>query len=403
VTLGLVYHMPFWRDRDGGLREIEGSFARYVDSLAPYFDEIVLCVPFRRQTSDDGTPLRARNVRLAPLPDFDGPAHFYPRLPAMIRRIAAFVRQVDVLHCRVPTPAAVFAVAVARLFGRPVFLLVVGDLRALLPSMPYRGLKRLLWRAYTAFEERAVQWMANRSLTFANGAPLAAKNSRAGRPVVQTQTTTIDAGAIAQRADTMSGAGVRLFTVSRIDPRKGLRVLPEVVAALADRGIPATVDIVGPVVGAPGEAERDAILAAAETRGVADRVRLVGAVPLDRLLPMYGDYDAFVLPTRPGEGVPRVLLEAMAAGLPIVATSVAGIPSLVTHERNGLLVDDPGAAAVASAIARIVQDGAPRRRLIQHGYDSARAHTLEAQARQMMDAVSRRLGLTLRQPAESAA
>ncbi|HMF98143.1 MAG TPA: glycosyltransferase family 4 protein [Vicinamibacterales bacterium] len=403
MTLGLVYHMPFWRDRDGRLREIEGSFARYVDSLAPYFDEIVLCVPVLTETSGDGTLIRARNVRLAPLRYFDGPAHFYPRLPAMVRGIVAFVRAVDVLHCRVPTPAAVFAVACARLFGRPVFLLVVGDLRALLPSMPYRGLKRLLWRSYTWFEERGIQWMVNRSLTFANGAALASKHSRAGRPVVQTQTTTIDAESIAQRIDTMTGDAVRLFAVSRIDPRKGLRVLPGVVAALAERGVAATVDIVGPVVGAPGDAERAAIVAAAAARGVSDRVRLLGAVPLERLLPLYADYDAFVLPTLPGEGVPRVLLEAMAAGLPIVTTPVAGIPSLVTHERNGLIVDEPSADAVASAIVRLVRDGALRRRLIQHGYESARAHTLQAQAGQMMDAVSRRLGLTLRQPVVSVA
>ena len=45
MKLGIVYHMPFWRAADGTLRELEGSFARYVDSLAPYFDEISLCVP----------------------------------------------------------------------------------------------------------------------------------------------------------------------------------------------------------------------------------------------------------------------------------------------------------------------------------------------------------------------
>ena len=45
MKLGIVYHMPFWRAPDGSLRELEGSFARYVDSLAPYFDEISLCVP----------------------------------------------------------------------------------------------------------------------------------------------------------------------------------------------------------------------------------------------------------------------------------------------------------------------------------------------------------------------
>ena len=45
MTLGIVYHVPCWCDADGRVRELEGSFARYVDSLAPYFDEISLCVP----------------------------------------------------------------------------------------------------------------------------------------------------------------------------------------------------------------------------------------------------------------------------------------------------------------------------------------------------------------------
>src|SRR5207302_6847556 len=136
--------------------------------LAPYFDEIVLCVPVRREASGEGTAIKSANVRLAPLPAFDGPIGFYPRLPLMLMRIAPFVRDIDLLHCRVPTPAAAFAFAVARLLNRPSFILVVGDLRALLPSMPYRGIKRLAWRAYTAFEERSVQWMADRALTFAN-------------------------------------------------------------------------------------------------------------------------------------------------------------------------------------------------------------------------------------------
>src|SRR5262249_14827571 len=83
-----------------------------------------------------------------------------------------------------------------------------------------------------------------------------------------------------------------------------------------------------------------------------------GGFPLDRLLPLYREYDAFVLPTLPGEGVPRVLLEAMAAGVPVVATNVAGIPSLVVHERNGLLVDEPSADAVAGAVWRLASDGA---------------------------------------------
>jgi glycosyltransferase involved in cell wall biosynthesis len=399
MRLGIVYHMPFWRDAAGGVREVEGSFARYVDSLAPYFDEIVLCVPVVENGRGEGTPIRSSNVVLAPLPAFDGPAQFYPKLPLMAMPLARFVASIDVLHCRVPTPAAIFAFAAARIAAKPVFLLVVGDLAALRDTLPYRGAKRALWRAYTAFEEWAVQRMADRSLTFANGAALTAKHSRRGRPVVETRTTTIDARDIATRLDSCGQETIRVLTVSRIDPRKGLRVLPEVVRLLRAGGRRVSLDIVGPTVGSPGDAEARAIREESERLQVADAVRLLGPVPLDRLLARYREYDLFVLPTRPGEGIPRVLLEAMTAGLPVVTTAVAGIPGLVGHERNGLLVETPTAAALASAIERLIVDGPLRRRLIANGYDTARGHTLQAQASSMMATVGARLGIALRAPA----
>jgi glycosyltransferase involved in cell wall biosynthesis len=399
MKLGIVYHMPFWREADGTLCEVEGSFARYVDSLAPYFDEISLCVPVvSRPTSAEGTAIRSPNVTLAPLPPFDGPVQFYPRLASVLPRLLRWAREIDLVHCRVPSPAAVFAFTMARLYRRPGFLLVVGDLRALLPSMPYRGVKKILWRLYTELEERNIQWMADHALTFANGAALAAKHTRPGRPVIETTTTTIHASDIASRTDSCQAVPVRVLTVSRIDPRKGLRVLPAAVRLLVDDGIDLRLDIVGPAVGAPGQDERAAIADEAVRLGVGDRVAIVGAVPLDRLLPMYGQYDVFVLPTLPGEGIPRVLLEAMSAGVPVVTTRVAGIPSLVIDKVNGLLLDRPTAAAVASAVARIVSDEAFRRDVIGHGYETARKFTLEGQAARMMETVSSRLHLALRHP-----
>jgi glycosyltransferase involved in cell wall biosynthesis len=398
MRLGIVYHMPFWRAADGTLREIEGSFARYVDSLAPYFDEISLCVPVLSERRGEGTPIRASNVRLAPLPPFDGPVQFYPRLPMILPRLRRWVGEIDLLHCRIPSPAAIFAFALARLSARPAFVLVVGDLEALLPTMPYRGTKRWLWRAYTALEERNVQSMVNRSLAFANGAALARKHSRPGHAVIETTTTTITTADIANRPDTCGGSPIRLLTVSRIDPRKGLRLLPDVVQQLTARGVDVALDVIGPPVGRPGEAERAAILVEASHLGVGDRLRFLGSVPLEQLLPMYRQYDIFVLPTLPGEGIPRVLLEAMTSGLPVVTSRVAGIPSLVTHEANGLLVDRPTPEAFAEALARVAGNRALRMRLIERGYETARGFTLEAQAGRMMSAVSAQLGVTLKHP-----
>jgi len=78
---------------------------------------------------------------------------------------------------------------------------------------------------------------------------------------------------------------------------------------------------------------------------------------------------------------------------------VAGIPSLVTHETNGLLVEQSTPVEIASALARIVHEAPLRRILIARGYETARRFTLEAQAARMMAEVSQGLNVVLRVPA----
>jgi glycosyltransferase involved in cell wall biosynthesis len=393
VTLGILYHMPFWQAADGSLWEAEGSFARYVDSLAPYFDKVILSAPVFDQPAACGSRIRATNVMLAPLPYFPGPRQFYPMLPRIRARLRRWVAECDVIHLRVPSPAAFFAFRFAAAANKPTFLLVVGDYAALLPHLGYRGIKKALFGAYVAFEEWALRYMTTRALTFANGAALKAKHERQGARVIETKTTTLSAADIGMRPDTCAGTPIRLLTVSRIDPRKGLLALPPLVAALVRSGIDATSEIVGAPIGLLGEAEQQAILKAATDAGVAERVRLAGAVPLDRLMPMYRDYDIFVLPTGPGEGIPRVLLEAMAAGLPIVTTRVSGISSLIRHEENGLLVDEGSFEPLCAAVRRLVESPALRQSLIRGGYATASAHTLERQAAEVMAAVNRELSI----------
>ena len=390
--------MPFWQTADGTLWEAEGSFARYVDSLAPYFDRVILSVPVFDTPPASGSRVHAKNVSLAPLPYFPGPRQFYPQLRKVQPRLRAWIDQCDVIHLRIPTPAAIFAFRMARARRKPVFLLVVGDYAALLPHLGYSGIKKMLFAAYVAFEEWAVRFMTERALTFANGRALRDKHQAHGATVHETRTTTLSLSDISTRSDTCAQPRVRILTVSRLDPRKGLRILPAMIAALAGHGLDVAIDIVGPPIGAIGESERDAISAEAVRLGVADRVTLHGAVALDRLMPMYRDFDLFVLPTRPGEGIPRVLMEAMAAGLPVVTTDVSGIGSLITDRENGLLVPDASLDALVAAVRSLITTPALRQQLIQGGYATARAHTLERQAAALMQTVSAECGLQLRRP-----
>jgi glycosyltransferase involved in cell wall biosynthesis len=96
--------------------------------------------------------------------------------------------------------------------------------------------------------------------------------------------------------------------------------------------------------------------------GLSAVVRFTGWVNQDHLAAMHEKADIFVLASF-GEGIPVVLMEAMAMELPVIATWVAGVPELVDHGRNGLLCPPGDAGALAGAVVKLARDGALRRRL----------------------------------------
>jgi glycosyltransferase involved in cell wall biosynthesis len=91
--------------------------------------------------------------------------------------------------------------------------------------------------------------------------------------------------------------------------------------------------------------------------GIEDNIKLAGFVP-DKLLPAYYDAaDYFVLPSASGEGLPLVLLEAMACGLPVIATAVGGTPEIIQHMKNGVLVPPRNPEAIAEALSKFLSEG----------------------------------------------
>lgn len=137
---------------------------------------------------------------------------------------------------------------------------------------------------------------------------------------------------------------VVLGYVGRLSPEKNLALLIETLADLSRRGCPAYVVIVG------DGSERAALSALAERLGIASRVLFTGYVADPR--PYYSAMDAFLLPSH-SEGLPNVLLEAMAMELPSVCTAVGGIPQVIRHEENGLLLPSASTAAIVDAVLRL--------------------------------------------------
>ncbi|MDA1169397.1 MAG: glycosyltransferase family 4 protein [bacterium] len=148
---------------------------------------------------------------------------------------------------------------------------------------------------------------------------------------------------------------VKIVFIGRLIPRKGfhrvVRALPKV-RTLAK--VPFLVEVVG--TGAH-RAELDAL---AEQLGVSQFVSYIGMVPYDQLEKSYQYADIFVL-TSLSEGMPSVILEAMAAGLPIIASNVGGNNEIVHEGENGFLIMGDDIDLLADKMALLINDSALRK------------------------------------------
>jgi glycosyltransferase involved in cell wall biosynthesis len=176
------------------------------------------------------------------------------------------------------------------------------------------------------------------------------------------------------------GPGRGVLAVGRLIRDKGMDTVIEAAVAA---GLPLTIAGDGP--------ERAGLEALAAARGGA--VSFLGMVGRERLAELYREAGCVVLAARRGEGLPNVLLEAMAHGRPVVATPVMGVGDLVAHEVNGLLVSPDDAGMLAGALARLAGDAALAARLSAGARATAESFAWE-RVEPRLEAVLARWGAT---------
>jgi glycosyltransferase involved in cell wall biosynthesis len=156
----------------------------------------------------------------------------------------------------------------------------------------------------------------------------------------------------------------RLICVARLVQGKRHAVLLHALAGLGERGVDFECRLVGdgPWLEPLQELTREL--------GLQHRVSFLGTRPAEEVRALLADSDVFVLASI-WEGLPGSVLEAMAAGLPVVGTNVNGIRDLVVAEETGLLVPPDDAAALAGAIGRLLGDPALRREMGRRGRERA--------------------------------
>jgi glycosyltransferase involved in cell wall biosynthesis len=371
MRLGVYTDYHYWRD--GQSYYAERAFFTFVTQLAATVDKLVL---FGRLNPKPGrSHYRVPDeIDFVPLPFYASQADAFAAIRAMaasLRRFWKALERVDAVWLLGPHPLAIAFALLAALRRKKVFLGVRQD-------MPVYARSRHPGKRWIIAMAHVLEWtfrlLARRFPVVVVGPQLAANYRKACRVL----TLSVSLVGEQQIVDPAEAAGrewngeVRVLTVGRLETEKNPLLLADVLARLRERDPRFRLLVCGE---GPMAGDLSARLA---QLGVADHAELLGYVPIDGgLLDVYRSSHAF-LHVSWTEGLPQTLFEAFAAGLPVVATAVGGVPDAVGDA--ALLVEPGDADAPATELLRLAGDPTLRGRLIESGVKRVRSHTLEAES-----------------------
>ena len=366
--------------RDGDVVSNNRAFIRFITSLPPRVDEVVL---FGRMDPVPGRSpyvLPDERVRVVALPYYRRATNVAGVLRAVRGSWRVFSRELDGLDAVWvfgPQPMSMVFAWIAR--RRRDVKLILG-VRHDYPEYIRNRLPSPRWKWAVGVAEvmdRIFQYFARTAPTVALGEEIASHYRGGGAPVVKTGFSLVPRSEVRSLDDALAKdwhtPELTILTVSRLDAEKNPLLLLEILHRLRRRDDRWRMIVAG-----------DGALREQMERRVAD-LGLTGAVELRGEVPngpelwrLYRDCHLF-LHVSFTEGLPQVLLEAEAAGAPIVATRVGGVAEALAGGTTGLLVPPADADAAVTAIERIQHDPALRRELVTAALAHAEQETLEAQ------------------------
>jgi glycosyltransferase involved in cell wall biosynthesis len=349
----LVIASGWFADRKGGSARVATETA---ERLARRGHEVTVLAP---RVRDEPTITRTGSLTLCrTIPRRVIPATLSDMFTGW-RHGQNLARDVDLVVSHASTVSCGF---VARGLARPLVIVyhAPGPRELQFDSDRLSGVARLRMQAVTplvALSERISINRAERLLTLSD---YTRKLLLADFPAVASRVRRVEGGVDVDEFHPGSGqsdarerlgvdpSSTLLLTVRRLEPRMGLENLLEAVAELRAR-VPLTL-----AVGGTGSLERN-LHGLAESLGLQNVVRFLGAIPETQLVDWYRAADLFVLPTVEFEGFGMVTVEALASGTPVVGTPVGATPELLAPLEPRLLARDSSPASVGEAIERALE------------------------------------------------
>ena len=344
----------------------DGGFPLQIQAISELFDETIVVVPCHDTENAGGVShLNGRNLKVSPLPVPGGTGFvrklFFPFW--LLRSGWKIFRQVwsaDAVHAPIPGDVGTIGMLFALILRKPLFVRHCGNW--LMPRTAAEHFWK--WSMETFAGGRNVMLATGG----ASNAP-SAKNPHI-KWIFSTSLREQDL-AVAVPRELPADGGLRLIIACRQEEGKGTETVIKSLPSILQKFPDATLDVVG-----DGSFMIE-LKELVERLELQEKVSFYGKVEQKQVVALMRQAHVFCFPTRASEGFPKVVLEALASGLPTITTKVSVLPKLI-REGGGVLLDEPTASALADAVIRICSDPQLYKEMSASAVANAQQYSLES-------------------------
>jgi glycosyltransferase involved in cell wall biosynthesis len=367
MRLVVFSHKPCWYDPHSPLNFVtDGGFPFQMMALSQLFERTRLVVPCSNSTDSSGLlPLTGHNLSVRPLtpPRGRGLARKFLLPVWFVRNIGAIIQEIwraDAVHAPIPGDIGTIGMILAFLMRKPLFVRHCGNW--FLP----KTVAEHFWKWFME------QFAGGKQVMLATGGashPPSLRNA-AIRWIFSTTLTENELLACLERKQFPAQETVRLIIACRQDQEKGAGVVIESLPLILKNYPHVELDIVGDGLALADFKKQAAIL------GVDGHITFHGKVDHKTVLNLLRRAHLFCYPTRASEGFPKIVLEALACGLPVITTRVSVLPQLI-GSGSGILLEEGTPGAVAKAVTTVLANEKLYCEMSEKALETARQYSLE--------------------------
>lgn len=298
------------------------------------------------------------------------------------KKAAKLINNHDIILLRLPSPMLFLVISVAKRLRKKLVLFVAGDMTTASDRIiKSRGLKKIIYNIFFKFLiNQEVRYSKYASLVYAYSNDLAKRYYNSNIPVRIVRTPHLSLDEFQYRVDTCRNKKIKLLRICWLIPCKGIIYLLDSIKILAKKGYDVELELVGKERNHGYQQELEDYTCSI---GIDKLVHFSGWIPHNELRPVYMRNDIHIISSL-SEGIPRVIVEGAAHGLPLVCTSVGGCVNNLEHRKDALLVPPRNSEAISGAIRRIITDNTLRRSLIKQGYKMAKNFTFDVMGKNIL-------------------